>query len=221
MSCREIDIAWWHIAIGVPVSYVLSDQFLPFQDSGFGWVVQKTYATTAGHGPCICRCGLRRIGHPPIRLRAAALSSIIPANAITRVAAGLSICDSDLGVNFDLESRPNVLLISGAKPCWQAQLYVFPNKYQRNLTPLGGVNCGTRFGATRWAPKPLTPFVGPSPIGGRNPKLPSDSRYPLRFDATERSRITFPPHVILVWLCLLYTSPSPRDQRGSRMPSSA
>ena len=24
-----------------------------------------------------------------------------------------------------------------------------------------------------------------------------------------------------VWTCLLYTSPSPRDQRGSRMPSSA
>ena len=24
-----------------------------------------------------------------------------------------------------------------------------------------------------------------------------------------------------VWICLLYTSPSPRDQRGSRMPSSA
>ena len=29
--------------------------------------------------------------------------------------------------------------------------------------------------------------------------------------------------VYFVWLggCLLYTSPSPRDQRGSRMPSSA
>ena len=26
---------------------------------------------------------------------------------------------------------------------------------------------------------------------------------------------------ILRWACLLYTSPSPRDQRGSRMPSSA
>ena len=26
---------------------------------------------------------------------------------------------------------------------------------------------------------------------------------------------------ILSWACLLYTSPSPRDQRGSRMPSSA
>ena len=25
----------------------------------------------------------------------------------------------------------------------------------------------------------------------------------------------------LVYICLLYTSPSPRDQRGSRMPSSA
>ena len=25
----------------------------------------------------------------------------------------------------------------------------------------------------------------------------------------------------LLWDCLLYTSPSPRDQRGSRMPSSA
>ena len=25
----------------------------------------------------------------------------------------------------------------------------------------------------------------------------------------------------LTWACLLYTSPSPRDQRGSRMPSSA
>ena len=24
-----------------------------------------------------------------------------------------------------------------------------------------------------------------------------------------------------IWDCLLYTSPSPRDQRGSRMPSSA
>ena len=26
---------------------------------------------------------------------------------------------------------------------------------------------------------------------------------------------------LLYWICLLYTSPSPRDQRGSRMPSSA
>ena len=25
----------------------------------------------------------------------------------------------------------------------------------------------------------------------------------------------------ILWACLLYTSPSPRDQRGSRMPSSA
>ena len=29
------------------------------------------------------------------------------------------------------------------------------------------------------------------------------------------------PAVAMAYLCLLYTSPSPRDQRGSRMPSSA
>ena len=29
------------------------------------------------------------------------------------------------------------------------------------------------------------------------------------------------PEAVLITLCLLYTSPSPRDQRGSRMPSSA
>ena len=28
-------------------------------------------------------------------------------------------------------------------------------------------------------------------------------------------------HKNINWSCLLYTSPSPRDQRGSRMPSSA
>ena len=28
-------------------------------------------------------------------------------------------------------------------------------------------------------------------------------------------------HLRITWACLLYTSPSPRDQRGSRMPSSA
>ena len=28
-------------------------------------------------------------------------------------------------------------------------------------------------------------------------------------------------NVDVYWTCLLYTSPSPRDQRGSRMPSSA
>ena len=29
------------------------------------------------------------------------------------------------------------------------------------------------------------------------------------------------PLALLLFVCLLYTSPSPRDQRGSRMPSSA
>ena len=33
--------------------------------------------------------------------------------------------------------------------------------------------------------------------------------------------LEFGTHKGLGWICLLYTSPSPRDQRGSRMPSSA
>ena len=36
-------------------------------------------------------------------------------------------------------------------------------------------------------------------------------------DLTENHGLSYP----LVVNCLLYTSPSPRDQRGSRMPSSA
>ena len=34
-------------------------------------------------------------------------------------------------------------------------------------------------------------------------------------------QITVPPTTAVTRTCLLYTSPSPRDQRGSRMPSSA
>ena len=33
--------------------------------------------------------------------------------------------------------------------------------------------------------------------------------------------VSLSPLNVLMWYCLLYTSPSPRDQRGSRMPSSA
>ena len=40
-----------------------------------------------------------------------------------------------------------------------------------------------------------------------------------------RSGVSTAQAVVLIYLgyndCLLYTSPSPRDQRGSRMPSSA
>ena len=33
--------------------------------------------------------------------------------------------------------------------------------------------------------------------------------------------MAYDPDLDLLYICLLYTSPSPRDQRGSRMPSSA
>ena len=34
-------------------------------------------------------------------------------------------------------------------------------------------------------------------------------------------RVRKPDAIVLDWICLLYTSPSPRDMRRSRMPSSA
>ena len=36
-----------------------------------------------------------------------------------------------------------------------------------------------------------------------------------------RELVTLYERRMLYYICLLYTSPSPRDQRGSRMPSSA
>ena len=42
----------------------------------------------------------------------------------------------------------------------------------------------------------------------------------LLINAPENDQKTF-KHTVNVMTCLLYTSPSPRDQRGSRMPSSA
>ena len=48
------------------------------------------------------------------------------------------------------------------------------------------------------------------------PAALSDAR--LKEGSRWRSKRRVP---VLTWYCLLYTSPSPRDQRGSRMPSSA
>jgi len=41
------------------------------------------------------------------------------------------------------------------------------------------------------------------------------------FDLVRHVRENFKDMEVMVITCLLYTSPSPRDQRGSRMPSSA
>ena len=47
----------------------------------------------------------------------------------------------------------------------------------------------------------------------------TDGRIPV--DRIARAANSLLPDDIVVRACLLYTSPSPRDQRGSRMPSSA
>ena len=41
------------------------------------------------------------------------------------------------------------------------------------------------------------------------------------FEARERIVLRNCPAYIRIWICLLYTSPSPRDRQKSRMPSSA
>ena len=48
--------------------------------------------------------------------------------------------------------------------------------------------------------------------------VPLDPRVQVDLDAA-KTAIMDPNQPL--WACLLYTSPSPRDQRGSRMPSSA
>ena len=61
-----------------------------------------------------------------------------------------------------------------------------------------------------------------------SPKKPDPeklSAYECGFEPFQDSRMEFDVRfylvAILFIICLLYTSPSPRDQRGSRMPSSA
>ena len=43
----------------------------------------------------------------------------------------------------------------------------------------------------------------------------------FRVDGLQNEQLCFSTRTVSVCTCLLYTSPSPRDQRGSRMPSSA
>ena len=82
----------------------------------------------------------------------------------------------------------------------------------------------------RFAPSP----TGPLHIGGVRTALfnwllakKNKGKYFLRIEDTdkERSKDEFKKQIItsLAWLgiCLLYTSPSPRDRYISRMPSSA
>ena len=51
--------------------------------------------------------------------------------------------------------------------------------------------------------------------------VPAVGLLAIAWAALLASSLTLVEPTIRVWDCLLYTSPSPRDQRGSRMPSSA
>ena len=51
--------------------------------------------------------------------------------------------------------------------------------------------------------------------------LPEESRWSTIQDNAKQDDLAIKIDTALFTVCLLYTSPSPRDQRGSRMPSSA
>ena len=67
-------------------------------------------------------------------------------------------------------------------------------------------------------PQELTHFAG-----GEDPQEVAAAASRLAHALVAGGRAEEDPAIVerLVGLCLLYTSPSPRDQRGSRMPSSA
>ena len=57
---------------------------------------------------------------------------------------------------------------------------------------------------------------------GRVARIPEDDRYVLNQRVAQLRPVNSKYATYLAYrICLLYTSPSPRDQRGSRMPSSA
>ena len=72
---------------------------------------------------------------------------------------------------------------------------------------------------------PLATVKAESELALYNSKTP-ENRVHLKniirsVDQTSRSSAQLLEHALVLYSCLLYTSPSPRDQRGSRMPSSA
>ena len=88
----------------------------------------------------------------------------------------------------------------------RAQLGVDPRLAARPARPAGARGCSVRVNTFR-----------------RNDLLAGFVEHYERCEAAAEIVVVWsdPANAPPRWLCLLYTSPSPRDQRGSRMPSSA
>ena len=103
---------------------------------------------------------------------------------------------------------------------------LFPNLQgpQRTATQAAGVV--VLMGSLAWASVPfydwfcrVTGFGGATNVAELNQSEVLDQTITIRFDASREKGMPweFKP----AQRCLLYTSPSPRDKRQSRMPSSA
>ena len=64
-------------------------------------------------------------------------------------------------------------------------------------------------------------YVDLNPVRAKMAKTPETSAHTSIQLRAEKSKHHQQRHCLMPFICLLYTSPSPRDQRGSRMPSSA
>ena len=84
------------------------------------------------------------------------------------------------------------------------------------LVALGGLTAGCS--GSQDTDLTITGTINGEEIGeaGRTNPVKIDPELPVRVDVTVSNPTGTDSEV-----CLLYTSPSPRDQRGSRMPSSA
>ena len=65
------------------------------------------------------------------------------------------------------------------------------------------------------------PELAPTRISGLRDKLAALARYGVSQVVVERFNARLAEMSANAFICLLYTSPSPRDKRQSRMPSSA
>ena len=107
-----------------------------------------------------------------------------------------------MAANLHLEHAEDLMLMMGRKGVDEAFEYIDDLTHTFSSAPKGNSKI-----TTKWDGSPAI-FCGYDPADGA-------------FFVGKKSVFNKTPGMYKSEACLLYTSPSPRDQRGSRMPSSA